>query len=343
MTTRACANARAALDAIYRNSEAANARRRTLTSQLVAAFPGLSVAGQQCVLTLTTGWLISGIDNDASPDECPRLLSAAAYLPDPGVHRCALDLAALLVDRTKQPAILDACREVIGTCLRDADPETRTRALQLALLPQIALPRQLIPLLSDPVPEIRRIALLAIGPRPEVIETDELLPWLHDPDGDVRRLCEKVLRSRGLRQEDIKLARLKTDADPHVRLQLVQRLPYVRDLDLGIWLRSLSHDPTAAVRTAVLRAAADSNTTDLTDRMDQMAQNDPSLTVRQVARFYLSCQKPPERTDPIAPPAHFSQLQTPLHFREFFPTLRVRRDVDLRFLEESGFRSARQV
>jgi hypothetical protein len=62
------------------------------------------------------------------------------------------------------------------------------------------------------------------------------------------------------------------------------------DLEPGVWLRCMSHDPAPAVRVAALRAAAEQRLVDLSDRIDQMARSDPSPTVCQLARYYLSYQ-----------------------------------------------------
>jgi hypothetical protein len=75
-----------------------------------------------------------------------------------------------------------------------------------------------------------------------------------------------------------------------MRLQVIDQLRYAHDLEPGVWLRRLSHDPAPAVRAAAVRAAAERHTVHLTDRLEQMAQNDPCPTVRQLAKYYLSSQ-----------------------------------------------------
>src|SRR5262249_52019682 len=134
----------------------------------------------------------------------------------------------------------------------------------------------------------------------EAIRDDELLRSLHDPDPDVRRLCEATLRSRGLQEEQLRRGRLLTDPRPAVRLQVLDGLCRAPDLEPGVWLRHLSHDPEPAVRAAAVRAAAEQTLVDLSDRIEQMARDDPSDTVRQMARHYLSCRKsaPPPRSRP---------------------------------------------
>jgi hypothetical protein len=71
-------------------------------------------------------------------------------------------------------------------------------------------------------------------------------------------------------------------------LQVLEQLRQANDLEPGVWLRRLSHDPVPAVRAAAARAAGENDQVDLSDRLTQMAQSDPSPTVRQLARYYLS-------------------------------------------------------
>jgi len=118
-----------------------------------------------------------------------------------------------------------------------------------------------------------------------------LFYWLSDPDAQMRQLCEVALRGRGLQDNHIRLARLMADPRPTVRMEVLEAIEQVPDLDPGAWLRRLSHDPSPAVRAAAARAAANQTQVDLSDRIDQMAQNDPSPTVQQVARYYLSCHR----------------------------------------------------
>jgi HEAT repeats len=103
-----------------------------------------------------------------------------------------------------------------------------------------------------------------------------------------------ALRGRGLRPEHIKLGRILTDPSPVVRLQVLDYLGRASDLDAGIWLRRLSHDPSPAVRAAAMRAMSQQTAVNLTDRIDQMARNDPSPTVCVLARYYLKHTRSPE-------------------------------------------------
>ena len=63
------------------------------------------------------------------------------------------------------------------------------------------------------------------------------------------------------------------------------------DIDPGLWLRRLSHDPSPAVRVAALRLMWRQKLVDLSDRIDQMARTDDSPTVCQLAQFYLTSKR----------------------------------------------------
>jgi HEAT repeat protein len=149
---------------------------------------------------------------------------------------------------------------------------------------------QVLASLRDPIPQIRRAAVLAIGVAEEAISKEDMLPLLQDPDAEVRRLCEKALRGRGLDDTYIKLAKLISDQRPGSRLQVVHYLHDAEDSisGSGVWLQHLSQDPSPAVRAAAIRfAGEDPAGSDFRERMLQMSRDDPSPTVRQLALHYL--------------------------------------------------------
>jgi hypothetical protein len=226
-------------------------------------------------------------------------VALAARGNDSTVHRLALDVTAELLQTPRGEEILDGCRELLHACLQDPETANRRQAVVLALYPGIGLLERITALLSDPAPEVRREVMAATRSAPEtVVQTDHLLRWLHDPDDDVRRLCESVLRSRGMTGEQLKLGRLLTDPRASVRLQVLDYLHPHSDLEPGVWLRLLSVDTEPAVRVAAVRAAVSDPRIDLSDRIDQMAQSDPSPTVCQLARYYLSSQVQRKQSGP---------------------------------------------
>lgn len=291
---RICGNAQAALARLAVHGVADAERAAALAQRLAEAFPRLSSTGKQSVLALEAVWRqpfqAKGSQRLAAIQPAvAHLLEEASHVADNNVRSAALSLAAFLAERVQAGEVTTACRALTAAYLRDGELETRTRAIGLALQPNINLPRELVPLLDDSAAAVRRAAMLALGPR-EAISTDDLLHWLHDPDEDVCRLCEGALRGRGLREEHLKLGRIITDGKPANRLRILDCLGQVTDLEPGVWLRRLSHDPAPAVRAAAVRASSEHSLIDLTDRLEQMAQNDPCPTVRQLAQHYLSCR-----------------------------------------------------
>ncbi|HKI31625.1 MAG TPA: HEAT repeat domain-containing protein [Gemmataceae bacterium] len=292
---RACANAHAALAALVRRWGTDNPRGEELARRLSEGFARLSPAGQREVLQFEAGWLRSDGGQPPPPDvarSLARELSEAAQA-DGVVRGAALELASALLERPDCAESVGPCRELALACFSDAAAENRARAAQLALHPGMDLHQQALPLLRDSSAEVRRLAILAVGPAQNVLSTDDLLHWLHDPDPEVRRLCEVALSSRKVPREHIRLGRMLTDPDHHVRLNVLDELhrPALRDIDAGIWLRYLSHDPLESVRVAAARAAVEqryATPVDLSDRLEQMSKSDPSPTVRQLMGYSLS-------------------------------------------------------
>src|SRR5262249_7899356 len=116
-------------------------------------------------------------------------------------------------------------------------------------------------------------------------------PLLHDADAEVQRTCEMVLISRGLDEKHIPVARAISHPAPTGRLAVFQLLRRSADLDRAVWLRRLSQDPAAAVRAAAVRAVIQQQQFDLRDRLAEMAEPDPSPTVRDLAVHYLGRAK----------------------------------------------------
>jgi len=108
-------------------------------------------------------------------------------------------------------------------------------------------------------------------------------------------LCEQALRERHLSPSHIRLGRLLTDPRPSYRLEVLDHLVQATDLDPGVWLRHLSHDPKPSVRVAAIRAAYEVfPQVTFSDRMDQM-RADESPTVGQLAQYYLVRKKVQEK------------------------------------------------
>lgn len=289
-----CAQAFRCLIQLAKRWGANEPRTAMLVFQLAEEFPSFSGCGQYTALEVNKAVLQLSLKEpllDPLARGIAACLTQVACVSDARIHARSLALAELMVERTATVEVIQACRDLTHFCLNKGNAEIRSQAARLAAHPNIALHEPLLALLRDPSPEVRRAALLAIGPVPEAIATDDLLPWLHDADADVRRLCEGCLRGRGLQEDHIKIGRLITDERVAVRLQVLDYVQDNSELEPGVWLRRLSHDQAPAVRAAMLRVASEQTSVDLSDRIEQMSSDDASATVRQMARYYLSSKK----------------------------------------------------
>src|SRR5262249_45597767 len=130
-------------------------------------------------------------------------------------------------------------------------------AVVLAMRKEIGLATAVVPLMGDTEAAVRRAAMIAVGASRELVPDDDLLPWLHDPDPGVRELCETTLLARGLRDQDVRMGRLVTDADFLKRLEVIGYLQHDDQVDPQVWLQRLSRDPVPAVRAAAARAGVE--------------------------------------------------------------------------------------
>jgi hypothetical protein len=287
-----CNNIEAALVALAKQWGPEDPRTQELADEIRERFLGLSTLGQISVLHVITATL----RRDGPPTWPVALTRAAADLvaatrDRPELRVAALALAGALLDRAPSGQWVEGCRALADKGLGDDLPKARLAAVQLAMRPALqgdhALLTRVVPMLRDKAALTRRAALVALAPARDLVTEDELLPLLHDDDVEVQHLCVAALRSRGLTDDHLELARLISDPSPRARLKVLERLSHAEDLDTTAWLRRLSQDPSAAVRAAAARAAARYPQADLGDRLRDMARNDPSETVRQNALYYL--------------------------------------------------------
>lgn len=289
----ACENAGAALAMLSERWGVDDPRSLQLLEDVLAGFDALGPTGRQSALQVPIGLLRETPARAATAGvtlAVGTLLTKAAQ--DQALRHRTLMLASLFVERVAPGQWFDLCRGLAEQGLTDADPNNRVQAVRLALhtarRSETKFLEKVLPLLRDPLPQVRRAAIVALGPVTEILAEDDLLPLLHDPDADVRRVCELALRSRGLSENHILLAGLISAPHPGARLEVLHHLREAEELDIGIWLDRLSRDPSPAVRAAALRAAMSQSCADLRSRIQQIAQEDPSPTVRQLAHYYLN-------------------------------------------------------
>jgi hypothetical protein len=300
-----CQNSRAGLQALMTHWGGLHDDHTTvLVGQLATSFSRFSASGQQHTLELVADWFRNeplAVPASGLLLASARLLSSSGTVTEDQVQGAALDLCLVLMTHPQGSEILGPGRDLIRSCLQSTNASVRRRAILAALHPGMDLLEFLTGLLNDPSPEVRQAVLLAVGPPNRVVSDETLLPALRDPDVEVRRLCEQALKSRGLSPEHLALAKLLGDPEPLQRLKILNHLRWSQDIDHGIWLRRLSHDPAPCVRAAAARMMSQQTSIDLTDRIDEMAQTDPSPTVGYLASVYLKQARVSQSTDKSAP------------------------------------------
>jgi hypothetical protein len=299
---QACRNAAAALDHLAHTWGGADPRAIDLVSREAQRFSRLPPSGQALLLHGVAGWLAeTGSEPPAGLlSACTRLLSDAGPSTDAGTQLAALELAAELVRQPRLGEWLKPARDLARAALQSPAPANRLLAVRLSLHQGMDLLENVVALLNDPAVEVRRAALVAVGSADQVVRDEGLLPCLHDPDPEVRKVAEEALRGRGLRPEHIELGRLLTDPDHKKRVQVLDHLREAPDLDPGLWLRRLSHDPARSVRVAAARVMSELTFIDLSDRLDQMARSDPEPSVAWLAQYYLEHRR--SKAVPAPPP-----------------------------------------
>jgi hypothetical protein len=312
---RACANVGAALARLTEKWGVGEPRSVDLASSLAQSFPHMSFPGQQAVLRLTEAWLTA----DKLPG--PGTIEAIGLMVQESVRSSSTEVRGtgyqvlnVLVRLDKAPGHISLYRELARKGLEEEDAALRAQAVSAALVPELELLEHLVPLLHDRSAEVRRSAMLAVGPATTILHDEDLLPWLNDDDAEVRQSCEAALRKRGIPNRSIRLARMITHPQHTVRLEAIMELMSRTDPDPTPWYQRLTHDTHPSVQVAALRAAQcrhvepkpknqqasfQHSSSDiegggmnggLRDRIEEIARTDPSATVRQLATYYLSAQ-----------------------------------------------------
>lgn len=289
---RVCSNMQHALLLVVKTWGVADARTHQVADRLHAHFDTFSPAGQEKVVLLLT----AALQQDGPKPLAPRFMKSVSEILVAAEKRQdlrgpSLLLAAELLDCGQPGQWVDMCRDMVERGMKDAAPATRAAALHLLLREPMRKHKDLIeialPLLADDAPTVRKAALLALASEGDVVREEHFLPLLHDEDPEVQYLCQMALRKRGLNDDDLLVARMIGDKNPATRSRVLNVLQQMPELNLSEWLRRLSHDPAPEVRAAAVRATGDYPHIDLTQRLREIAESDPSATVRQNARYYL--------------------------------------------------------
>lgn len=279
-------------------------RALNLMEQLHERFHDFSPAGQEKTLLMLTSLMHvepSAEGSSELQEEPPRPVppglttAVGAILIDAEkkdeLRGVALLLAAELIDCAQPGQWIDVGRAMAERGLGHPAPGARVAALQLLgrgpMRKHKDLLEKALPLLHDREPAVRKAALVAFAPETDLARDEIFLPLLHDADDEVQYWCETVLRKRGRSDDDIQIARLIGHKDAAMRIRVASLLQRMPDLNLAAWLRQLSQDPSPAVRAAAVRAVGDHPQVDLTERLREMAERDPSAAVQQNASYYL--------------------------------------------------------
>lgn len=287
-----CRNMELGLRAVAGEWPIDDARTLRTVEAIRERFTSLSLPGRKSLLSFTAA--LAGRDDDLIlPASIARVLGELVEIsePIPELRPAGLGLAGALVEHAPPGQWQSMCRGLALKWLGDESAATRIAAIQIVLREplrkDVDLLARIVPALHDAEPGVRRVALVALGTNTDVVREEHLLPLLHDTDAEVQRLCEAVLRSRGLSDTHVRMARLISHESPSVRLQVIPFLRQAADLDADVWLRRLTLDPAPAVRAAAVRVASVDVSDDLRHRLAEMARADPSPTVREIARFYV--------------------------------------------------------
>jgi HEAT repeat protein len=176
-----------------------------------------------------------------------------------------------------------AFHPIVVNRLADAGP---SRARAVACLGALPLDDKAAPALkglNDPDLAVRLAVLSAFANRPMMLSEEAILPLLHDPIPDLRGLAERVLRARGLSADLIGLGRLVTHPRPEMRATAIPLLVGREDLDPVVWLLRLTEDADESVRLKAVEAFAGRLNAAARQRLREIAAADDSPSVRQAA------------------------------------------------------------
>jgi hypothetical protein len=292
-----CGNMQCALMLLTKRWGVSDPRTQSLAERLQVQFDEFSIEGQEKVVLL----LATTLQREAHKPLPPRLTTAVSQIMVAAEKKlelrpASLLLAAALIERVELGQWVDVFRDMTERGLKDERPGARIAAVELlrreALRKDKDLMERAVPLLRDPEPAVRRAALVTLASEADVVRDEAFLPLLHDDDLQVQYLSELALRKRGLHDDDLAMARLISDRDPLVRRRVVHFFARMSELNLREWLRQLSLDPDPGVRAVALRAISEHPQVDLSQRLREMAERDPSDTIRENARYYLQLRNP---------------------------------------------------
>jgi hypothetical protein len=193
--------------------------------------------------------------------------------------------------------------------LEDADLATRLQAIAcLGALPLDARAAPAAAGIGDADFRVRFQVLKSFANRPLLLSEEAILPLLHDPVPDLKTLAERVLKARGLPADLIGLGQMVTHPRAELRASAIPLLLRRDDIDPNLWLLRLSEDDDETVRLKAVEALAGRTAPEVVQRLREMAAADDSEAVRAAARRLAP---PPEGPTAALPPLPGSPRLTP--------------------------------
>jgi hypothetical protein len=169
---------------------------------------------------------------------------------------------------------------------RLADPEPTLRAAAVACLAALPIDRLAAPGAAyheDPSAIVRAQVLSTYAQRRNLLSDEAVLARISDRDPRIPIIARQVLKARGLTQDQIDLGALIMHPKPELRASVIPLLTQRSDIDPVVWLLQLSRDPVESVRLKAIPALAEQPSSAAKLRLEEMAVQDSSPTVRKAA------------------------------------------------------------
>ena len=197
-------------------------------------------------------------------------MDQAYVVEEPEVKAAALRLAGPILKQRPPVELVESLKLMVSSGVRSDSARVQIQTITAALWPALDCLEETTVCLKSQHREVRKAAILALGPATKKINEEILLPGLHDEDLDIVQLTQSALQARWLRDDQIRLDKLMADPKPTKRLEVLDHLSATRDINPALWLRKLSNDPSPAVRAAAMRAMAQETGGELGERVGQV-------------------------------------------------------------------------
>ncbi len=175
--------------------------------------------------------------------------------------------------------------------LGDREVKSRAAAIScVAASPLQALANQAAVNVDHKEAAIRYATLMAFAQKPAALSNDDIIRRLHDDEPSIAGLASVILKTRGLSQEQVGLAKLITHSKADLRVSVIPLVKDREDIDPEVWLLQLTHDNTEFVRVKAVEALKGRTSPDVERRLRELAAKDTSADVRTLASQILSAQ-----------------------------------------------------